>query len=301
MSSTGKRVGKKTNSRRNGGARRRNNNNSTEYPRAKNGPAPQRLQRNEVIERGIPGFRALSYRTKLTYYDVATISTGAGSAGTRVYSTNGLYDPDITGAGHQPMPFDQLMLSFEHYVTTSAKMFVNFKNTSTTNTQSIAISVNASSTPITAYGSLAENGILVRDRLGMYPYSDAVKTLSMPVDVGKFGDVRNLLDNPSYEGSVAANPTEQSYFHISVWNPDSVSSTDCICEIYIVYQAIFREPRKNSPSLEAALKRLILEEEDRKCGGVGVVVVPALAAVDPLGGVPESKTNPPPTQGGRFW
>ena len=184
-------------------------------PKRNNGPAPQKLQRNEVIERGIPGFRALSYRTKLTYYDVATISTGAGSAGTRVYSANGLYDPDITGAGHQPMPFDQLMLSFEHYVVTSAKMTVNFKNTATTNTQSVAISLNADPTPITAYGSLCENGVLVRDRLGMYPYSDSVKTLTMPISIGKFGAVRQLLDNPSYEGSVAANPVEQSYFHIS--------------------------------------------------------------------------------------
>jgi len=232
-----------------------------------NGPSPQKLQRNEVIERGIPGFRAMSYRTKLTYYDVATISTGAGSAGTRVYSTNGLYDPDITGAGHQPMPFDQLMLSFEHYVTTSAKMVVTFKNTSTTNTMSCAISLSASATPVSAYGSLVENGILVRDRLGMYPYSDSVKTLSMPCSVGQFGDVRQLLDNPSYEGSVAANPVEQSYFHISCWNPDTVSSTDCICEIYIVYQAVFREPRKNSPSLETALKKLIIAEEKQRASG----------------------------------
>jgi hypothetical protein len=226
-----------------------------------NGPKPAKLQRNEVIERGIPGFRALTYRTKLTYYDVATISTGAGSAGTRVYSCNGLYDPDITGAGHQPMPFDQLMLSFEHYVTTAAKMIVSFKNTSTTNSMSVAISLNASATPVTAYGSLAENGVLVRDRLGMYPYDDSVKTLSMPISIGKFGAVRQLLDDPNYEGSVSSNPTEQSYFHISVWNPDTVSSIDCICEIYIVYFAVFREPRKNSPSLEAQLKKLILAEE----------------------------------------
>ena len=229
-----------------------------------NGPNPAKLQRNEVIERGIPGFRALNYRTKLTYYDVATISTGAGSAGTRVYSSNGLYDPDITGTGHQPMPFDQLMLSFEHYVTTKALMVVNFKNTSTTNTMSVAISANASSTPQTAYGQLCENGVLVRDRLGMYPYADSVKTLSFPIDVGRFGDVRTLIDNPNYEGSVSANPTEQSYFHISCWNPDTVSSTDCICEIYITYTAIFREPRKNSPSLEAALKKLVLAEEKAK-------------------------------------
>ena len=232
-----------------------------------NGPNPPRLQPTEVIERGIPGFRALNYRTKLTYYDVATISTGAGSAGTRVYSTNGLYDPDITGAGHQPMPFDQLMLSFEHYVVLRAKMTVNFKATSTTNTTSVALSLNSGTTAITAYGQLAENGVLVRDRLGMYPYNGSIKSLVLPCDVAKFGDVRTLRDNPSYEGSVAANPSEQSYFHISAWNPDTVSSIDVICEIFIEYDAIFREPRKNSPSLELALKKLILAEE--KVGRTG--------------------------------
>jgi len=162
------------------------------------------------------------------------------------------------------MPFDQLMLSFEHYVTTKATMTVSFKNTSTSLTQGVAISLNASATPVSAYSSLVENGVLVRDRLGMYPYGDSVKTLTMPVDVGKFGCVRKLVDNPSYEGSVSANPVEQSYFHISCWNPDSVSSIDCIVEVYITYTAIFREPRKNSPSLEAALKRLILVEEKSK-------------------------------------
>ena len=229
------------------------------------GPRPQKLQVNEVIERGVPGFRALTYRTKLTYYDVATISTGAGAAGTRVYSTNGLYDPDITGTGHQPMPFDQLMLSFEHYVVTRAKMIVSFKATSTTNTTAVAISLNSGTTAITDYQRLAENGVLVRDRLGMYPYEGSIKALSLPCDVAKFGGVRTLRDNPSYEGSVAANPTEQSYFHISAWNPDTVSSIDVICEIWIEYEAIFREPRKNSQSLELALKKLILAEEKSVC------------------------------------
>lgn len=254
-----KKSNRRNNIKRSGGPanRRQSGNNKT-------GPRPPKLQRNEVIERGIPGFRALAYKTKLTYYDVVTISTGAGSAGTRVYSTNGLYDPDVTGGGHQPMPFDQLMLSFEHYVVTRSVCKVNFKNTSSLYTEAISISLNASATPVTAYGSLVENGVLVRDRLVQFPYDGSVKALTMPCDVGKFGDVVRLVDNPNYEGSISANPTEQSYFHISVWNPDSVSSIDCICEIYLEFEAIFREPRKNSPSLEAALRRLIVGEEKAK-------------------------------------
>lgn len=231
-----------------------------------NGQRPKRMQVNELVEPQMPGFRSLHYRTKLTYYDTFTVSTGAGSAGTYIFSTNGAYDPNITGTGHQPMAFDQLMLSFEHYVVTRSKLTVSFKATSTTNTTCVAISLNASTTPVTAYSTLLENGIIVKDRLGMYPYEGAVKSLSMPCNVARFGDVTDLLDNPYYEGSVASNPTEQSYYHVSAWNPDSVSSIDVLCEAFIEFDITFREPRKNSPSVQAALKRLVLAEEKTKSG-----------------------------------
>jgi len=229
------------------------------------GPRPQKLQRNEVIENGIPGYRALKYRCKLNYYDQITLSTGAGSAGTYIYSCNGLYDPDITSTGHQPMPFDSLMLSYEHYCVTSAVCTVNFKNASTTNTIGVSISLNAGQTPITVVQQLVENGVLVRDRLPVSPSSDTIKTLSMPTRIGKFGSVPQLLDNPEYNGSVAGNPVEQSYFHISAWCPDGVSVVSgIVCEVFIVYDAWFFEPRKNSVSLNRQLRDLIIAEEKDK-------------------------------------
>jgi len=155
------------------------------------------------------------------------------------------------------------MLSFEHYVVLKATMKVYFKNTATTSTQGVAISLNAGSTAVTTQQQLLENGVLVRDRCGQYPYGGSITVLELPCDVGKFGAVRNLLDNPNYEGSAAANPTEQSYFHISVWNPDSVSSTDNIVEIHIEYDAVFREPRKNSSSIQAAIHKMIVAEEQK--------------------------------------
>jgi hypothetical protein len=222
----------------------------------------------------------LKYRTKLNYYDTATISTGAGSAGTRVYSCNGLYDPDITGTGHQPMPFDQLMLTYEHYVCTSALITVSFRNSSTTATMGIGISANASATPTTATQTLIENGVMVRDRLSPYPYPGSQGSLTFHVNVSKFGSVPDLLDNPDYEGSVSANPVEQSYFHISVWNPDSVSAVDCLTEIWIQYFAIFREPRKNSVSLSKQFMSMIIEEEKKGKPKISPIGEPGLAHHD---------------------
>jgi len=228
-----------------------------------NGPRPTKLHANEVIERGIPGFRALKYRARLNYYDVITLTSGAGSAGTYVYSANGMYDPDITSTGHQPMPFDQLMLSFDHYVVLNAKMTVSFKSLTTTSTTGIGISLNASITPISSYQQLIENGVMVRDRLAQAPYDDSLKVLSIPISIARFGAVRNLLDNPDYAGTIAANPAEQSYFHISIWNPEGVATTSVTAEIFIEYDAWFIEPRKNSVSVNQAIRKLILAEEKK--------------------------------------
>lgn len=238
---------------------------STNKSKSSQGPIPQKLQRNEVIERGIPGFRALRYRAKLNYYAPVSLSTGAGSAGTYIYSANGLFNPDITGTGHQPMPFDQIMLSFEHYCVVAARMTVNFRNSSTVNTVCVGLSLNAGPTAVSTVINLIENGVMVRDRLTVSPSSDMAKTISIPISIGKFGAVPSLLSNPDFSGNIANNPVEQSYFHLSVWCPDSGSAVSgIIAEVFIEYDSWFMEPRKNSPSVNSALKALILSEE--KCG-----------------------------------
>lgn len=230
------------------------------------GPVPQKLHANEVIERGIPGFRALQYRCKLTYYDVVSITTGVSSAGTYIYSANGLYDPDVTSTGHQPMSFDQMMLSFEHYCVLGAKMTANFHNTTTVTTMGCSISLNAGTSPTTVVSTLVENGVMVRDRLAQAPYDDSVKTLTMPIRIGRFLGIPNVLNDDTVKGGIAANPTEQEYFHLSVWNPDTATQYVASVEVYIEYDAVFLEPRKNSASLASALRRMIIaEEKERKC------------------------------------
>ncbi len=53
---------------------------------------------------------------KLRYCDRLEIDPGASSAlGEHFFSCVGLFDPDITGTGHQPMGFDQYMALYDHY------------------------------------------------------------------------------------------------------------------------------------------------------------------------------------------
>jgi len=222
------------------------------------GPAPRRVTPGEIIERGIPGFRALKYTTKLNYYDAFQLSTGAGSVGTYVFSANGLYDPNITGTGHQPMPFDQLMLSYEHYCVLKSRITVRFSNL-TAVYLSVSISINAGATPVTSNVALVENGNLVRESVSSGSYH-VFKVLEMPINISTFGSVKSIMSNPDYKGTISANPVEQSYFHVSVWDPINVAVSTVECEVFIEYLATFFEPRKNSVSLNRKITNLIKDE-----------------------------------------
>jgi hypothetical protein len=186
----------------------------------------------------------LSRRCSLRYYDVVSISTGVSLAGNYVFTANGLYDPDITGTGHQPMGFDQMMLCFEHFCVLRAAMTVTCRHTSTAQSAAFAILQSAGATAITDYTRNVENGLCVRNRLNATPYDGSIQTFKSVMDIAKFGGVPDLLDNPDYRGDSGTNPPEQSYFHLSFWNPDSVSVGTCICEVQIDYDVVFLEPRK---------------------------------------------------------
>jgi len=49
-----------------------------------------------------------TFRTKVKYADEYTLSSGAATIANQVMHMNGLFDPDLTGVGHQPMWFDQI-------------------------------------------------------------------------------------------------------------------------------------------------------------------------------------------------
>jgi len=78
----------------------------------------KRKQRRNTIARPITGFPHYysndpflpEMRRRLTYSTIAGLSSAAtGNVGTtKVLGLNCLYDPDISGAGHQPFGFDQL-------------------------------------------------------------------------------------------------------------------------------------------------------------------------------------------------
>lgn len=186
----------------------------------------------------------------LRYATSVGITGTTGAVGSYVFAANGLFDPDITSTGHQPMGFDQMMLSYNHYAVVRSRIFVTFRNDSSASQPTVVIGCHADSTPVTVAERILEFGLLNSTTLEFKGVSGSCKSLESKVDIGKFQGVANIVDNPELHGSVAANPVELTYWHVQLWDSGGLTNTSR-ADVIIEYDAWFLEPRELTESLLA--------------------------------------------------
>jgi hypothetical protein len=194
--------------------------------------------------RAMPFF-GYKVRKTLNYFSSGVVISGASSAAAaQVFSANGMFDPDITGTGGQPMSFDQAMSFFNHYTVHKAKIKVTFNSDSTTLRASCGVVVSGSSTVTTVIETLLENGDAAIQQLQYAGTSGSAATFECEVDCARFQDVKDIMDDPNMRGDSASNPTEQMYFHLFVVNLTTAAVVQCEYNCLITYDATFHEPRK---------------------------------------------------------
>jgi len=242
-------------------------NNSKQKKRGKSGRKPRHNTRKQggrkdnapSVTRGTPQAAGFSIRSmpffgykvrkKLPYYLTGSVVSGtSGLAGAYVLSANGLYDPDITGTGGQPMSFDQAMAFFNHYTVHSCRLKVTFQSDSATLRLTCGVFVSGSSTVTTSVETLLENGdgaIQILEYAGAY---GGIATFSRSLNVGRFQSVANVMDDPNMRGDSASNPVEQAYFHLVVFNNSSAATGQCSFQAIMEFDATFHEPRKGGLS-----------------------------------------------------
>jgi len=77
--------------------------------------------------------------TKLRYCDQLNMTSTLGSTVGYVFAANGIFDPDISSIGHQPMYRDTYAGIYDQYVVIGSKITVTLSNTSTANSMTVGI------------------------------------------------------------------------------------------------------------------------------------------------------------------
>jgi hypothetical protein len=156
-------------------------------------------------------------KTTHRYVEAIFATASAGAIKLFVLSANGMFDPNITGSGHQPTYFDVMSSMYDHYTVLSSRIRVQALIHTATNTSDNVVwgivqhdsaspafttAANACEQPKSSY-------MLIDGDAGAGGVDSNSLTLSFNA-LTTFGS--RALSDPELRGTPAANPTEQNYF-----------------------------------------------------------------------------------------
>lgn len=156
------------------------------------------------------------------------------------FSCNGMYDPNTTGVGHQPMYYDQLAALYDHYTVIGSKIKWTIvpQGTSVQAPYKITTWINDDTATTGASASFQENKF-AQTRICQGGVNPDRIVLTQKWSAKKF--FGNVLANDELKGGTSANLIEQSHFQISFRSLDGVSTISVYAIAEITYIAIWRE------------------------------------------------------------
>jgi len=174
------------------------------------------------------------------YADSLALTSTLGAIGKHLFSCNGMFDPNASGGGHQPLYYDQMAALYNHYtiIGSRIKLTVTPQN-STEDTYYIGcwLDDDTTTTNITSLTDIAERTsgklrLISSNSNNVYRFSNnwsAKKT---------FGG--SILGNDNLQGTIGANPAENTYFGIGI---QTASANTAVCEVLIeiTYIAVWEE------------------------------------------------------------
>lgn len=173
---------------------------------------------------------------RLKYAETVNVAIGVSGLGSYLYSCNGMYDPNITGTGHQPMYFDQWSAMYNHYTVLKSTM----KATVVANTTGATIFSLGQDDDTTIN---AANSYTIWERPGYQ-----TKVVNSPVEPSGTSlwskwDAKKVFgadpqSDPALQGSATSNPTEQTFYVIYF---DTLPSTTVTVLVEIWYDVVWDE------------------------------------------------------------
>lgn len=208
---------------------------------------PYRKSSHASYQRGpqksLPLGKSFKFQTRYVDSKVA-LDPGPSGQQTYVFSLNGLYDPDITGTGHQPIGFDQIMPLYDHYHVIGAKYKVTFANTDTTKQALVACQIKDTNTTSQNFDEIVENGRTKYATLGVEASGQSTRTISGGVNLSKFFG-RKVLQGSKYGGTIAGNPADGCFLHLHVGPSAHLEDNfPVLMCVQIDYIAILTEPKQ---------------------------------------------------------
>lgn len=184
---------------------------------------------------------------KHKYVETVYLTSNSGTFVNYIVSCNGMYDPNLTGAGHQPMYFDQMGVLYDHYCVIGSKCKFTFCPTTvpTGQTRAAAYVNDDGSVTASIIETVSENSLGSRI-VAIPPGDNKSRSITLKWSAKKYFP-GSTLANVNLQGTTSANPTEASTYVIG-FQSDLTSTQEMTITIELEYIAVWSELRDVAPS-----------------------------------------------------
>lgn len=203
-----------------------------------------KIPRSDFLTHHVGGVSQSIRRTLVWTYS----GTFAYSANTYYESAvvilNSPYDPDAALGGVSATGFAKLMAFYSKCFTLGSRIKFKLVNSSATDiipTQTpivYGITITTNTTSLASISGAVNVGLSDYDVVGNSPDH---RTLSLGVDIAKFVDKPQILDDPQFFCTVAANPAQVIVAHCWAANINNVSGGSIIV-VEVEFDCVFTDP-----------------------------------------------------------
>lgn len=195
-------------------------------------------------------------RVTLKYVDTFALDPAAGSLAAYQFDLRNMYDPNVTGTGHQPSNFDRWTTIYNAWTVTRTRVrLINvYNSTSAVQPGTWGYLVSKSGSQVTGFSSLEtllEEPYVKYAQVGSglsqtTPFPGA---LSATIPSAPWLGVSDLLlRGPDYAGSGAAGPTETFYLEAFLGAINGNDPGSSPFRIELEFDAVFFMPKITLPS-----------------------------------------------------
>lgn len=180
------------------------------------------------------------------YIDQIELDPAAQSGDANYFRANDLYDPDYTGAGHQPMGFDEWMTFYNHFCVIGSKCTARFLNqgSAATDDMVVGLYLNDDTSGASGLDETLEQPNTVYKSLAPLGMAGAIQTLSLNFSAKKFYCIKDLNANSKLKGSSAASPEEVAFFVVFCHSFGTTDNpTGATVTVQLDYYAVLSEQR----------------------------------------------------------
>lgn len=202
--------------------------------------------RKSVVKNRTKVAVGLGFPKKMTmthkYCEQVLVGTGVnGTLASYLFSCNGMYDPNITGTGHQPYYFDQMTALYDHYCVIGSQITVRVAKTDASQVvTTVGMFINDDTTVTPTKEGLLENSLGMHRCLigigGKYGETVFKKSWSAKKFFGG-----SILANTELQGNASTNPSEQSYFNFWVDSTTQTTASTVNLDVTVKYIAVWKE------------------------------------------------------------